>query len=91
VESEGLLTFAIIKTIPFSSETKRMGIVVELEGKQYFFLKGADSVMRRKVHESHRAFVDEECENLAREGLRTLVLAYGEEDRNMQLLCVTGI
>ena len=47
--------------------------------------------MRKRVQESYRAFIDEECENLAREGLRTLVLAYGQEENNMQMLCVTGI
>lgn len=30
--------------------------------------------MKKFVHETQRGFIDEECENLAREGLRTLVI-----------------
>jgi phospholipid-translocating ATPase len=41
-------------------------------------VKGADSTIKPFVSEIYRGFIDEECENLAREGLRTLVCAYSE-------------
>ena len=38
--------FDILHTFPFSSETKRMGIIVSVvaTGKKFFILKGADNV-----------------------------------------------
>jgi phospholipid-translocating ATPase len=53
-----------------------MGIVLFCpETNEYtFYLKGADTVMKKFVKETSRGFIDEECENLAREGLRTLVI-----------------
>lgn len=41
-------------------------------------MKGADVVMRELVSENERVFIDEETENLSKEGLRTLVLAFKE-------------
>jgi len=40
-----------------------------------FYLKGAETVMKNKVRANNRATVDEACENLAIEGLRTLVIS----------------
>ena len=53
-----------------------MGILVHnVEGDRYiFYLKGADMIMKQFINEVQRGFIDEECENLAREGLRTLVI-----------------
>jgi phospholipid-translocating ATPase len=54
-----------------------MGIVLKhtKTGRIIFFLKGAEVVMKNKVKASQAATVDESCENLAIEGLRTLVIA----------------
>lgn len=73
----------ILEIFPFSSETKQMGIVVEIESTGHngselpiiYFVKGADSVMKNIVHESQQDFLEETCDNLAQEGLRTLVIA----------------
>ena len=83
----------ILEVFPFTSEGKRMGIVVQFEGegegkqsKQdlldsgstdtggdiWFFQKGADTVMSSIVGAND--WLDEECGNMAREGLRTLVV-----------------
>lgn len=53
-----------------------MGIILKHEKteKIMFYLKGADMVMKQFLPEMQRGFVDEECENLARQGLRTLVI-----------------
>lgn len=65
--------YEILNVFPFTSETKRMGIIVrdKATNKIEFFMKGADVVMMRIVEASD--WLDEECGNMAREGLRTLV------------------
>ncbi|VDB92250.1 unnamed protein product [Peniophora sp. CBMAI 1063] len=109
------LHYAILHVFPFTSESKRMGIVVrsttsppfhnpsshqppqtstasliddtadwgsektqgkgreeEGQGEVLFFQKGADAVMAKIV--GRNDWLDEECANFAREGLRTLVV-----------------
>jgi phospholipid-translocating ATPase len=66
--------FAILAVFPFTSESKRMGIIVKdtSSGEIFFFQKGADVVMSKLVQRND--WLDEECGNMAREGLRTLVV-----------------
>ncbi|CAD5119096.1 DgyrCDS7742 [Dimorphilus gyrociliatus] len=67
--------YALLNIFPFTSETKRMGIIVRdsSTGEITFYMKGADSVMQSIVQ--YNDWLDEECGNMAREGLRTLVVA----------------
>jgi len=67
--------FKILNIFPFTSESKRMGIIVqsELNGAITFYAKGADVVMKNMVESNE--WMEEEVENLSREGLRTLVFA----------------
>ena len=69
------LTYDVLAIFPFTSESKRMGIVIrEREtGATMFVQKGADVIMSRLVQKND--WLDEECGNMAREGLRTLVVA----------------
>lgn len=69
--------YEVLANFPFSSDTKRMGIVLRQveSGKIIFYLKGAEVVMKATVRPGQRATIDESCENLAIEGLRTLVIA----------------
>jgi phospholipid-translocating ATPase len=73
----------ILNVFPFTSEGKRMGIVVkfyhgpvsspsEEDGEIWFYQKGADTVMTSIV--AANDWLDEETANMAREGLRTLVV-----------------
>ncbi|KAF7944497.1 hypothetical protein EAE96_010888 [Botrytis aclada] len=75
----------ILEVFPFTSEGKRMGIIVQfLDGSEtssssnleageiWFYLKGADTVMTSIV--AANDWLDEETANMAREGLRTLVV-----------------
>lgn len=80
----------ILEVFPFTSEGKRMGIVVQFlesnngkdllqdniqedaSGDIWFYQKGADTVMTSIV--ASNDWLDEECGNMAREGLRTLVI-----------------
>ncbi|CAD8114795.1 unnamed protein product [Paramecium sonneborni] len=69
-------SYKILYEFPFTSERKRMGIILQIQGQKgaIFYLKGADSVMKQKVPEVQRGFLMDECESLSREGLRTLVI-----------------
>ncbi|XP_041454090.1 probable phospholipid-transporting ATPase IIB [Lytechinus variegatus] len=66
--------YTILQIFPFTSETKRMGIIVKEEksGQIIFFMKGADTVMSSIVQ--YNDWLEEESGNMAREGLRTLVV-----------------
>ncbi|KAG2418834.1 hypothetical protein HFD88_001936 [Aspergillus terreus] len=74
----------ILEIFPFTSDSKRMGIIVQFEtGEEilespkteseiWFYQKGADTVMSTIV--AANDWLDEETANMAREGLRTLVV-----------------
>lgn len=75
----------ILEIFPFTSDGKRMGIIVQfLDGSEtagstsieageiWFYQKGADTVMGSIV--AANDWLDEETANMAREGLRTLVV-----------------
>lgn len=74
----------ILEVFPFTSESKRMGIIVQFdqgpesssptegESEIWFYQKGADTVMSSIV--AANDWLDEETANMAREGLRTLVV-----------------
>ena len=69
-------TFEILENFAFSSETKRMGILLrnQQSGQLTFYLKGADSVIQELVSPEEQVFIQEQAESLSKEGLRTLVL-----------------
>ena len=73
VTLERRLNFEILMEFPFTSESKRMGIVIRNSDTQniHLFMKGADTKMAEIIAPS--PWLEEECSNLAREGLRTLV------------------
>lgn len=75
----------ILEAFPFTSAGKRMGIILQFfqggesadgsteePGEIWFFQKGADSVMSTIV--AANDWLEEETANMAREGLRTLVV-----------------
>ncbi|KAI1498470.1 hypothetical protein F5X99DRAFT_393267 [Biscogniauxia marginata] len=74
----------ILDIFPFTSDGKRMGIIVQFYeqlqtspydlngGEIWFYQKGADTVMGSIV--AANDWLDEETANMAREGLRTLVV-----------------
>lgn len=75
ITNNSLLHFQILQLFPFTSESKRMGIIVKdsQTGEITFYLKGADVVMTSIVQ--YNDWLNEESGNMAREGLRTLVVA----------------
>ncbi|KLU92740.1 phospholipid-translocating P-type ATPase [Magnaporthiopsis poae ATCC 64411] len=75
----------VLDIFPFTSEGKRMGVIVQFyerpqdgglpeigSGEIWFYQKGADTVMTSIV--AANDWLDEETANMAREGLRTLVV-----------------
>uniref|UniRef100_A0A3Q0SBR8 Phospholipid-transporting ATPase n=1 Tax=Amphilophus citrinellus TaxID=61819 RepID=A0A3Q0SBR8_AMPCI len=70
-----ILNFTILQIFPFTYESKRMGIIVrdESTGEITFYMKGADVVMSGIVQ--YNDWLEEECGNMAREGLRVLVVS----------------
>ena len=70
-----LRRYEVLHEMPFSSELKRMGVLLRHvpSGELLFYVKGADVVMMDRV--AGADWVEEETGNLAREGLRTLVVA----------------
>ena len=72
--------YEILANFPFSSETKRMGIIVRHidTNRIILYLKGADMVMIDRCKPIFRGYIQDECDTLAREGLRTLVITQKE-------------
>ncbi|QIX01621.1 hypothetical protein AMS68_007138 [Peltaster fructicola] len=74
-----VVSVQILNIFPFTSDSKRMGIIVRFkrdnaneDGEIVFYQKGADTVMASIV--AANDWLDEETGNMAREGLRTLVV-----------------
>lgn len=70
-------SFKILANFPFSSKTKRMGILVRHinSNKLIFYMKGAEVKIQKKVMPDFIPIIKESAEDLAMDGLRTLVLA----------------
>ncbi|KAG9474675.1 hypothetical protein GDO78_004796 [Eleutherodactylus coqui] len=70
-----IMNFTILQIFPFTYESKRMGVIVREDstGEITFYMKGADVVMAGIVQ--YNDWLEEECGNMAREGLRVLVVA----------------
>ena len=68
--------FEVLANFPFSSDTKRMGIILrnKKHGHIIYYLKGAENVMMKFVKKEYVGYIQEKTENLATKGLRTLVL-----------------
>ena len=75
-----LIKIGLLNTIEFTSDRKRMSVVIRLpDGKIKLLCKGADSVILERLRESKIENVTKQHLNeFANEGLRTLVLAEKE-------------
>lgn len=72
--SNEYIEYDILYLFPFNSDNKRMGIVVrdKIRDEIWFLQKGADVTMAQIVQTND--WLEEETGNMAREGLRTLVI-----------------
>lgn len=61
-------SFDILSVFPFTSESKRMGIIVKNRDTQQIvlYLKGADTVIEPKISSLDSDFMTEACSDLAR-------------------------
>lgn len=72
-----LLVYQILEIFPFTSASKRMGIVLKDSANViHFYVKGAETAISTMIESSE--WMDEEVETMASEGLRTLVFAHRE-------------
>ena len=72
-----LSSFKILQNFPFTSASKKMGIILQHEGtgKIIFYIKGAEEAIKVTLGSVNSAVkMVEDCESLAMEGLRTLVI-----------------
>ena len=77
LEKNVIEQYIILDSFPFSSATKRMGIIVQHPGSGNitFYLKGAEDVMKDKIQLKSKFKALEDCEILGRDGLRTLIIS----------------
>jgi phospholipid-translocating ATPase len=71
-----MLTYDVLEIFPFTSDSKRMGIVVRdtITGEFSFLKKGVDIVMVKIVQRND--WLKEETASMGCKGLRTLVVAH---------------
>lgn len=70
----------VLRTFEFSSDRKMMTVIVKMGGKQYAFVKGADTSIEprcKDLDETDKMTLDD-LDDFAEQGLRTLVYAYKE-------------
>ena len=75
--SRGKDRYTILETFPFTSATKRMGIILHHRktDRVIFYLKGADEVIKDKIGSNiSQTKMLEDCETYAMDGLRTLAI-----------------
>ena len=70
--------YEILHSFPFSSETKKMGIILRNKKYNYivYYIKGAESIIQHFLKKEYHSIMKEHCENLATVGLRTLVFCF---------------
>jgi magnesium-transporting ATPase (P-type) len=76
-----VIEYELLNMIEYSSERKKMSVIVKCpDGKIRLFAKGADSAIRPliSINKNLLNTTDEHLLEFAREGLRTLMIAYKE-------------
>ncbi|XP_060234521.1 phospholipid-transporting ATPase FetA isoform X2 [Meriones unguiculatus] len=76
--------YHLLEILDFSNERKRMSVIVRTpEDRVMLFCKGADTIIYELLHPSCASLAEvtmEHLDDFAREGLRTLMVAYRELD-----------
>ncbi|KAI5180522.1 phospholipid-translocating ATPase [Nematocida sp. AWRm80] len=101
---DNIQRYETLHTIRFTSESRRMGMVMQGPDGCYLYMKGADSVM--KTLSIGKDWIEEEAEAMAKEGLRTMVFGRRKlsteeikslrstgtiSEENLDILGVTGV
>lgn len=66
--------FDLLETFPFTSDRKRMSVVIRDKGVIKLYMKGADSIVKARVARDQTLNLDEELRKFSVIGLRTLLI-----------------
>lgn len=81
-----------IDETPFSSESKFMNTVHEIDEKKITFIKGAPEIIALQCEESERKKIIHQAEQMAKKGLRTLAFATQKpEEKHAQFIAIVGL
>jgi magnesium-transporting ATPase (P-type) len=72
---EEVKTLDLLETFPFNSDRKRMSIVIRDNGVIKMYVKGADSIVQRRLARDQTFDLDDELTKFSVIGLRTLMVA----------------
>lgn len=72
---EEVKTLDLLETFPFNSDRKRMSIVIRDNGVIKMYVKGADSIVQRRLAKDQTFDLDDELTKFSVIGLRTLMVA----------------
>ena len=67
--------FAVLATFGFTSDRKRMSLLVKTDGEAWIYLKGADSVVMELARGGVAPHLQTDLDAFAQSGLRTLLVA----------------
>lgn len=59
---------------PFTSDRKRMSIIIRNEGLIVMYIKGADSIIKERLAKDNKLVLDDELNKFSSIGLRTLLV-----------------
>lgn len=78
--------------VPYESENKYSAVFYKEEGKKRYTIKGSvETVLElAEVDQTERAKIEQQNEDLAREGYRVIALADGEADAKLEFLGLVG-
>lgn len=67
--------FDLLEVFPFTSDRKRMSVIIKDKGSIKMFTKGADSIVKGRLATDQKLNLDQELTKFSRIGLRTLLVA----------------
>jgi P-type E1-E2 ATPase len=74
VNNQERRVFDLLEVFPFTSDRKRMSVVVRTQGMIKMYMKGADSIVKARLSKDNKLNLDDELGRFSRIGLRTLLI-----------------
>jgi P-type E1-E2 ATPase len=74
VNNQERRVFDLWEVFPFTSDRKRMSVVVRTQGMIKMYMKGADSIVKARLSKDNKLNLDDELGRFSRIGLRTLLI-----------------
>ena len=77
------ITFIKCYILEFTSERRRMGVIIKYENKYYLYIKGSDNVINNLLSEENKAtkeykYIMNKVNDYSKKGLRILLIGYKE-------------